>query len=78
MKETLEKIKGKIHLNSRYVLPGIIVGALVLIILVWALIARVIVPGNRYNGAEELLAAGKYQQAMERFTALGEFRYGGR
>ena len=56
MKETLEKIKGKIRLDSRYVLPGIVVGALLVIILIWALVARVFIPGNRYNGAQALLA----------------------
>ena len=74
MKETLEKIKGKIRLDSRYVLPGIVVGALLVIILIWALVARVFIPGNRYNGAQALLAAGKYQQAAEGFTALGSYR----
>ena len=74
MKETLEKIKGKIRLDNRYLSYGIVAGVLIAIILIWTLVAKVFVPGNRYNGAQALMASGKFQQAMEAFTALGSFR----
>ena len=69
-----EKLLEKLHAEGRNRLPVVGLAALVAVILLWALIARVIVPNNRYNGAKELQAAGKYQQAAEMFTALGDYR----
>lgn len=74
MNETLNKLKEKVKIERRYLIPGASVGILLSVILLWALITKIFIPGNRYNGAARLLQAGKYQQAMESFTALGDFR----
>ena len=74
MNETLNKLKEKVKIERRYLIPGASVGILLAVILLWALITKIFIPGNRYNGAAQLLQAGKYQQAMESFTALGDFR----
>lgn len=51
MNETLNKLKEKVKIERRYLIPGASVGILLSVILLWALITKIFIPGNRYNGA---------------------------
>ena len=54
---------------------GIIAAAAaVVVIAIIIIITAVIIPGNRYKQAEELLSAGDYYGAIEAFTKLGSFK----
>lgn len=50
------------------------VAAVALIVGLWALFARVIIPGSRYSRAMELYEAGDYAAAMDAFDAMGDYR----
>ena len=60
MKELLEKIKTE----NKARLTGLLLGLLVLLVLLWAMVARVIIPGNRYTQAERLLEQGRTEEAI--------------
>ena len=46
----------------------------ILVIVVGVFVKRVIIPENQYKAAEELLAAGDYDEAIEAFDALGDYK----
>ena len=66
MNELLQKLKN----DKKRLLPGLLLAAAVLVLLLWAMVARVMVPANRYSQAEKLLAQGKYEEAAAAFDAL--------
>ncbi len=47
---------------------------LVVVVLAYYLIACVILPQSRYTAAEELLVAGKYEEAAQAFAEMGEYK----
>ena len=69
MNELLQKLKS----DNKYFLPGLIVAALVVALLLWAVTVRMIVPANRYAQAERLLESGRFADAATAFEALGEY-----
>ena len=69
MNELLEKLKTE----NKTRLASVLLGVAILLLLLWAMIARVIVPGNRYAQAEKLMLAGRFQEAAAAFDALGEY-----
>ena len=52
----------------------IALGAAAAIIAAVLLITKVIIPSSNYSKAEEMLAAGEYDGAIEAFTALGDYK----
>ena len=52
----------------------IVLSAAAVIIAAVLLITKVIVPAAKYSKAEEMLAAGEYDGAIEAFTALGDYK----
>ena len=52
----------------------IVLGAATVVIAVVLLITKVIIPSSNYSKAEEMLAAGEYDGAIEAFTALGDYK----
>ena len=50
------------------------VAAVALIVGLWALFARVIIPDSRYSKAMKLYEAGDYAAAMDAFDAMGDYR----
>ena len=52
----------------------IALGAATVVIAVVLLITKVIIPSSNYSKAEEMLAAGEYDGAIEAFTALGDYK----
>ena len=52
----------------------IALGAAAVIIAAVLLITKVIIPSSNYSKAEEMLAAGEYDGAIEAFTALGDYK----
>ena len=50
MNELLQKLKN----DKKRLLPGLLLAAAVLVLLLWAMVARVMVPANRYSQAEKL------------------------
>ena len=52
----------------------IALGAATLVIAVVLLITKVIIPSSNYSKAEEMLAVGEYDGAIEAFTALGDYK----
>ena len=69
MNELLQKLKNE----NKTRLVSVLLGIAILLLLLWAMVTRVIVPGNRYTQAEKMLLEGKYQQAADAFDALGEY-----
>ena len=69
MNELLQKLKS----DNKYFLPGLIVAALVVALMLWAVTVRMIVPANRYAQAERLLESGRFADAATAFEALGEY-----
>ena len=63
MKEILEKLKTE----NKTRLASVLLGVAILLLLLWAMAARVIVPGNQYAQAERLLEQGRTQQAIAIF-----------
>ena len=51
----------------------IALGAATVVIAVVLLITKVIIPSSNYSKAEEMLAVGEYDGAIEAFTALGDY-----
>ena len=49
-------------------------GAATVVIAVVLLITKVIIPSSNYSKAEEMLAVGEYDGAIEAFTALGDYK----
>ena len=66
MNELLQKLKN----DKKLFLPGLLLGVVVLVLLLWAMVARVMIPANRYSQAEKLLSQGKYEEAAAAFDAL--------
>ncbi len=52
----------------------IALGAATVVIAVVLLITKVIIPSSNYSKAEEMLAVGEYDGAIEAFTALGDYK----
>ena len=52
----------------------IALGAATVVIAVVLLITNVIIPSSNYSKAEEMLAVGEYDGAIEAFTALGDYK----
>lgn len=52
----------------------IVLGAATVVIAVVLLITKVIIPSSNYSKAEEMLAVGEYDGAIEAFTALGDYK----
>ena len=52
----------------------IVLGAATVVIAVVLLITKVIIPSSNYSKAEEMLAVGEYDVAIEAFTALGDYK----
>ena len=48
--------------------------AAVAVIVVVLIVTQVIIPSSNYSKAEEMLAAGEYDGAIEAFTALGDYK----
>lgn len=47
--------------------------ATLIIIAAFIVVAKIIVPGNKYKKAEELRAAGRYAEAVDAFSELGSY-----
>lgn len=54
---------------------GIIISIAAAVVLVVILvITKIVIPANNYEKAEEMLAAGQYEEAVDAFAALGNYR----
>ncbi len=52
----------------------IAIAAIVAVVAITLLVTKVIIPGNKYKAAEELLAAEQYDEAADAFAALGAYK----
>ena len=57
--------------KKRRLLPGILAAAVVIAAVLF--VTRVMIPGNKYRNAAALQKAGNYEEAIEAFTALGNY-----
>ena len=78
-KERLERERiARIKRKKRLKISAIVMAAVCVVVAVAILINNVIIPEirilNRYNNAIDLMESGKYQQAIEEFEALGEYK----
>lgn len=64
--------KAKIH----KIFTSIAIIVALVCIAVFLVVTKVIIPNNNYNAAVELMNAGKYEEALDVFSALGDYKDG--
>lgn len=69
----LRQEQEKVRIRTIRISIGVIAG-IVLALGIYLLATKVIIPGNRYSKAETLLEEGKYQEAIDAFARLGDYK----
>lgn len=69
----LRQEQEKLRIRNIRISIGVIAG-IVLALGIYLLATKVIIPGNRYSKAETLLEEGKYQEAIDAFAELGDYK----
>ncbi len=69
----LRQEQEKLRIRNIRISIGVIAG-IVLALGIYLLATKVIIPENRYSAAETLLEEGKYQEAIDAFAELGDYK----
>lgn len=70
----LDRIEAIRRSNRKKMITAIVAGIACLAIIFAVFVVTVIIPNNRYNKAIEMMAEGKYQEAVSLFEALGNYK----
>ena len=74
-RERIEAAKAAVAAKKKKTTKSIItVAVLVLVAAAFLIVTKVIIPSNQYKQAEALLATGNYDNAIDLFTSLGNYK----
>ena len=74
LKEAEEAKKAEVYRQRKAKKLGVITGIAAAVIALIVVTASVIIPSIKYSNAEKLQAAGKYEESVSIFAALGNFK----